>query len=97
MIDKTSSDWNYYGRDGSGGEITELYRMPADKASPMDKLAAKQRLRKGLFWMDAGDDPALGNDWISGWFDFEDNRLTEAQAAALIADWVARSDWPGRP
>lgn len=97
MSSVNSGTWEYYGRDGADGKVTELYRVPAGKATPLEKLAAKQRLRKGLFWMDAGDDPALGNDWATGWFDFEDNRLTEAEAAALVADWGARSLWPGRP
>lgn len=97
MSDYDSGEWEYYGRDGADGRVTELYRMPAGNASPSAKLAGKQRLRKGMFWMDAGDDPALGNDWASGWFDFDDNRLSSALAADLMADWATRQVWPGRP
>lgn len=89
--------WEYYGRHGAGGKVTELYRMPAGPMPAMSKLAAKQRLRKGIFWLDAADDAGLSDDWLSGWFDFDTDRLSETRAAALIADWAARPVWPGRP
>lgn len=88
--------WEYYGRDGPNG-IHELYRCPASSRTPSQRFATMQRLRKGLFWLDASDDPALNNEWASGWFSFEENRLTEEQAAALVLDWGSRDRWPGRP
>lgn len=93
----TSTLWEYFGRRGPTNEVFELYRMPVGVKSPTERLASKQRLRKGLFWLDAGDDPALGNEWLSGWFNFEEDKLTEAQANALIQAWAQADDWPGRP
>lgn len=89
--------WEYYGRRGVDGTVCELYRMPAGLTQPSQRLATKQRLRKGLFWLDAGDDGALSNEWASGWFDFGTDRLTDIQVAALIEDWALRDAWPGRP
>lgn len=89
--------WEYYGRHGPTGAVTELYRMPAGATTELAKLAGKQRLRKGIFWLDAADDTGIRDDWLAGWFDFESHRLSDAQAAALVADWAARPIWPGRP
>ena len=92
-----SQVWAYYGRRNARNEVVELYRMPAGVADPMARFAAKQRLRKGMFWLDDPEDTALSNDWMTGWFDFDDDRLTEQAAAQIIADWTTREVWPGRP
>lgn len=89
--------WEYFGRRNADNEVTEIYRMPAGSMHPADRLAAKQRLRQGMFWLDAGDDVGLNNDWLSGWFDFQEDRLTDAEAGELIRDWATRDVWPGRP
>jgi hypothetical protein len=92
-----TTGWEYYGRRGIDGEVCELYRMPVAPEPASQRLATKQRLRKGLFWLEAGDDNALANDWASGWFDFDSDRLTEIQVLRLIDDWALRDTWPGRP
>lgn len=89
--------WAYFGRRGATGSVYELYRMPVGPMKPMARLAAAQRLRKGLYWLAAGDDPALANELASGNFSFVDDALSDEAAAALIADWATRAEWPGRP
>lgn len=98
-VDSTSVplQWAYFGRRGATGEVYELYRMPVAPMKPLARLAAAQRLHKGLFWLSAGDDPALGNELAAGDFSFVDDALSDEAAAALIADWATRPDWPGRP
>lgn len=88
--------WEYYGREGADGKYTELYRMPSH-LNGIEKFAAKQRLRKDLSWTEVPGDNGLSNDWATGWFDFEDNRLTEEQVKKIVDDWINRNVWPGRP
>lgn len=93
----TEPDWEYYGHEDVNGEVTELYRMPAGPMPEIQKLATKERLHPGLVWIDAGDDPVLRNEFLTGWFDFQSNRLTEERVASLMAEWAQREKWPGRP
>jgi hypothetical protein len=92
-----TNKWEYFGRRNGRNEVIEIYRMPTDVDDPMDRFAAKQRLRKGLFWLEDPEDTALSNEWATGWFDFDEDRLTEDQVASFIAEWVDRPVWPGRP
>lgn len=89
--------WEYFGRRNAQNEIVELYRMPAGIADPVERFAGQQRLRMGLFWLADPQDGALSNEWASGWFDFDDDRLSEQDAARIVADWATRETWPGRP
>jgi len=89
-------NWEYYGRDGVEG-YSELWRTPKGIADPNARFAAMQRFHKDGIWRDASNDPALCNDWLTGWFDFDDNRITPNEAETLIKDWSQRSEWPGRP
>ncbi len=95
----TSDDqvWEYFGREGVEGKVVELYRVPIDEADRFQRFGKKQRLRKGCIWQDAGDDPGLLNDYVTGWFSIEDNKLSVDEVVVLIEDWASRKEWPGRP
>ena len=91
----TQTHWEYYGRDGALG-IYELFRCPSDKKGA-EKFQYMQRLKQGGIWADASTETALRNEWLSGWFDFDDNRLEESEARRLAQEWAQREKWPGRP
>ncbi|MEI7441571.1 MAG: hypothetical protein WCK43_08095 [bacterium] len=89
-------DWEYFGRHGGSEDIFEIFRAPAGIADPVSRFKSMQRLHQDLVWRDASSDPALGNEWASGWFDFEDEKITEDDVARLTKAWSGPNKWPGR-
>lgn len=77
--------WEYYGRDGASG-YSALYRVLATpRTEPFTSFAEMEQYMPDGTWKFAGDQLGLKNDWASGWFDFESNRLSESEAMQLMS------------
>jgi hypothetical protein len=87
-----SNRFRYFGRTG-GVHLREIYRCP-DNGLPLWKqeLENVQVAKPGFLWEAAATLERVQRDYLTGWFDDEDE-LTVEQVTQLLEKWNAEG-WP---
>lgn len=84
----------YYLLDNGAGQPYEIYR--GDAAYDLFSSSDLERARKDGSWSDHGV-RELVDLWLKGYFDPEDDEITEEQALAYLTQWRSHGGrWPGR-
>lgn len=90
----TSTTRKYYLLDNGVGQPYEIYRGDAEYEFLW--RSGLERARKDGSWSDHGVRELL-DLWQKGYFDPEDEEITEDQALDYLAQWRAPGGhWPGR-
>lgn len=89
--------WKYFGRSGGGDKVFEIFRLPSElykKKMGMRQLHEMERLLPGGAWKKDSNDKTMLNEYLSGWFD-EDDEISVETVEELVSKW-STDKWPGR-